>query len=147
VNGRAQYPAGSTALRHRGSGSSLRSARAKQPVPILQCLSARAVRPALGDVYPLTMHALKAVSQHRAVFFRKNVRANLDNSVRPNSDEVSVERRVVDLAEREPVVNLRHSKRVPVGDDVARIQKLTVAETAERTLVPIGCEHSFAESL
>ena len=45
------------------------------------------------------MESLEPVDQHRAVGVVEDVAAHLDDTVRPDADQVPVERRVVELAQ------------------------------------------------
>src|SRR5690606_22911376 len=85
--------------------------------------------------------------QHRPVLFLENVCTYFDDRVWPNSDEVAVEGGVMDLAQSQAVPNLRHAAWVTIGDDVARIEQLAVAQPTESALVSVGCQHTFAKRL
>jgi hypothetical protein len=73
------------------------------------------------------MKLLKAVLQHRTVYLVEHVQPDLDLIVRPDSENVRVEGRVVKFAQRQPIRNDGMSLRGPVWQDVRGFEKLLVA--------------------
>src|SRR3712207_2659018 len=69
-----------------------------------------------------TGHGLQPVLEHRAIDLFENVPTNVNNQVRPHTEDVSVVGGVVDLAERDPIRDDRQSLLVGISDDVRRIE-------------------------
>ena len=76
------------------------------------------------------MQALKPVQQHRPIVLVQNLSPNLDDVVGPDADKLPVEGGVVQLAEREPVLNARLTAGLCVWNDVGGVEQLLVAEPA-----------------
>ena len=53
-------------------------------------------------------------------------------------DKEAIERGVVKAAQREPVADVRRSKRVAIGDNVCGFEKLIEPDRAHRATVPVG---------
>jgi hypothetical protein len=83
------------------------------------------------------MKGLNRMHKRWTIAFAPNVWANLDNAVRAQSQKGTVKRRMVQCAERKTVANMRLAFGLRVRNDVSRIEKLLVAEPAERALVTI----------
>jgi hypothetical protein len=83
------------------------------------------------------MKGLNRMHKRWTVALAANVWANLDNAVRAQSQKGTVKRRMVQGAERKTVANMRLAFGLRVRNDVSRIEKLLVAEPAERALVTI----------
>ena len=92
-------------------------------------LGAHAVLQRLGiDPFP----PMAQLQQHRAVFFSKYRRPHLDHVGRRHGQEVPVVRRMVQLAQREPVRDDRFAVGLGVPDDVRRVEQLLVPQSAQR---------------
>ena len=85
---------------------------------------------ALGYRDRRTVNTLESVEEHRTVGLAQDVRPNFYDQVGSNADQVLIECRMVELAERETVRNLRFSARIGVGKDVRCIEQFTVAQAA-----------------
>ena len=92
------------------------------------------------------MQPLQSVGEHRAVVFLKDVAAHLDRVVGSNAKEEAVERRMVQLAESDAVLDDGLPARLSVGDDVRGVQEFVVPQPAQRALLPIRFEHSLPEA-
>ena len=79
--------------------------------------------------------------------FLQQILPDFDDIVLPNPNELAIERRVMELAERESVGHDWITARLPIRDYVSRIQQLLVPNPAERALLPIGMQHAFPEAL
>ena len=66
----------------------------------------------------------------------------MNDALRSDPEEHSVERRVMDLAERESVRHHRIASRIAVRDDVRGIEQRLPPQAAERAAAPVGAEHS-----
>ena len=64
------------------------------------------------------MKALKTMFEHGPVDFFEHGEADLDAVGGIHADDVTIERRVMQLAEREPVRDARLAFGIAVGDDV-----------------------------
>jgi len=69
------------------------------------------------------MEALQPVLQHRAVNLLQHVHPHLDHVIGPHADDVRVERRVVQLAQRQAVRHQRLAFEMGVSDDVGRFEQ------------------------
>ena len=74
------------------------------------------------------------VQKHRPVLFIQDLLPDLDDVVRPDTDELPIEGGVVQLAEREPILHSRLAARLRVRNDVGGVEQLLVAKTAQRAL-------------
>ena len=61
----------------------------------------------------------------------KNVRPDLENVIGTKTNEVSVESRVMQLAQRKSVSDNRFSFRFGIPDDVSGVKELFVSQSAE----------------
>jgi len=94
------------------------------------------------------MYSLKSVAEHGAIDFLENVPADLNGVVGPDAQNVQVERRVMQLAQRKPVRNNRITAGMSVGQDVRRVEQLDVTQVANRALalaqpIPESKTHSY----
>src|SRR5256885_9292351 len=87
------------------------------------------------------------MAEHRSVLLLEDVIADLHHKVGPYSEDVSVERGVVNLAERETIGNHRVAPRMAVGKDVRSLEKLGVAQHAHRAALPVRAQDPSAELL
>ncbi len=83
--------------------------------------------------------------QRRGVALVRLEDPNLDDVVGPDTDELTVEGGVVQLTERETILDPRLAVWLRVWNDVGGVEQLLVAETAQGALLPVGAQHSFAE--
>src|SRR5262245_20214977 len=88
---------------------------------------------------------LKAVNQHGTVGLVQYVPANLDDAVRTDPDQVAVERRVVEVTERDSVRYRRLTKRVRVRHDVRRLEQFLAFEATDAAVVLVGAYNSLAK--
>ena len=91
------------------------------------------------------MHLLNAMTQHRAIDLLKKGAVDVDDVVRRDSEEVLIESRVMDLAQRQSVAYVRIAPSFPVADDVGGVQQLPVAEPANSTPGLVGSDHASPE--
>jgi hypothetical protein len=96
---------------------------------------------------PSSLEALKAMDEHRAVDLIKDISSNVDRQVRRDTENVRVERRVVELAERKPIANGRFALWMAVRQDVSGFEQLRMLQVAHGTTSPIRLEHAFSEPL
>ena len=69
------------------------------------------------------------MNEHRAVGFRQDVWTDLDRQIWPDSDDVGIERRMVQFAESEAIRDDGIAARPSIRDDVRRVKQLIVSET------------------
>src|SRR6266849_7916406 len=93
----------------------------------------------------LTVETLQTDFEHRTVCLTQNVMPDLDLQIGSNTQDVRVERGVVELAQSEAIRNDRFSKRMFVGQYVSCIQQLLVAQSAYGTGFVIGVQNPHAE--
>jgi hypothetical protein len=128
--------------------SSKGSSSARLPeelVTLLKKLLPR-VKPSVGwrdETSPRNL--LKTMEQHGTIRFLKHIPADLDHVVRPDAENMRVERGVVQLAERKTVRNDRLASRVTVRQDVRGLEQLAMSQTADAAAQPIGVKNTFAE--
>ena len=91
------------------------------------------------------MEALQPELEHRPVGLAEDVLTQLDDQVRPDAEDVVVERRVVELAESQSIRNDRLALRMPVRQDVSRVQQLGMAEPAHGAALAVGAEDAPPE--
>jgi hypothetical protein len=92
------------------------------------------------------LEALEAVLEHRAVDLLEHVEADLDLEVGCDADDVGIEGRVMQLAQREAVGNHWLSQGMAVGQDMGSVQQLVMAEPADGTALTVGTEHTLAKA-
>src|SRR5690625_454126 len=92
-----------------------------------------------------TMHLLQAVSKHRPVDQIKQLPVDLHLEVRGDAKQVLVERRMVDLAQAEPVLRHRLAEFVSVAHDVRGISQVPDRQSADGALSGIRVDHASAE--
>src|SRR5262245_21437188 len=93
---------------------------AEELVPFGKRVAAWLIVFAPRNMQARTLKALRAVDEHRPVFLTEDVASSLDHQVRPNAQDLSIEGRVVQRAEREAVRDHRHSARMAVRENMGR---------------------------
>ena len=91
-------------------------------VALIEELRSRLVTWTPRDEQLLFVAGLQPVSQHRSVDLLEDVRTDLDLQVGPDAEDVPVERRMVDLAERESVGDDRLTSGVAIRQDVGGVE-------------------------
>lgn len=94
---------------------------------------------------PCPVEGLDGVDQRRSVGFGEDVVANLKHVIRSETEEVAIERCMMERAQGDSVLDEGFSGRVGVGDDVGRVEKLLVTEPTERTLALVRLKYPFAK--
>ena len=84
------------------------------------------------------MVRLNAVPQHGSVNLLEHVRPDLDDQIRADPQDVRVVRRVVHLAQRQPVRHHRVTVLVRIRGDVCGVQKIAVPERADGAARGVG---------
>lgn len=81
-----------------------------------------------GDGQRAAMHGLQAILEHRAVDFGQDVLTNVNlQGVGADTQDVAIERRMMNLAQGDPVGDLRLAA-TSILKDVSGIQQLRVAQ-------------------
>src|SRR2546425_12310490 len=119
----------------------------EHPVALLHELPVRPQRRVARQQEARVLESLQAVLQDRPVRLVENVLAQLHRQVRPHAQDVPVERRVVQLAQRQPVRHDRLAPRMPVRQDVRRVEQLLVPQPADGALLAVGPQHPLPELL
>ena len=88
---------------------------------------------------------LQPHDEHRAVRFLEDGRPHFDDVVGPNGEEEPIERRVMQLVERDAVADDRLAFGVAIGRDVCRVQKLLMPESTERSALGVRSNHPLTE--
>ena len=93
----------------------------------------------------LAVHSLKPVLQHWPIALCENVFSDLDNKIRSNREKESIERRVMEFAERYAIFDQWFALRVRVGNDVSSIQQFFMPEPTQCALLAICVDHTLPE--
>jgi hypothetical protein len=80
---------------------------------------------------------LQSMLEHGPVFLLEHVSSHLDDIVRPNTNHVRIERRVMKLAERQAVRHYWEALRMSVRQDVRRFEEFYVPKSADRAVFPV----------
>ena len=91
------------------------------------------------------MQPLNSMPECWTINFFEDVGANFDDVVRAHSQEESIEGRVVQPAERQPISHSRLTPWFRVRNDVGRIQELAMPEATEGALMAVGKKYALAE--
>ena len=78
---------------------------------------------------------------------RHDIPTNLDDVVGSHPHEVPIKCRVVQSAQRQPIVHAGHSFRLGVGGDMGRVEQFVTAEPTKRALVLVGFQNPLTEGL
>ena len=84
------------------------------------------------------------MTQHRSVVLLENFAPNLDQAVRANTDEVLVERCMMEFAQGKSIWNPRLTT-VLGRNDVRSVEEFAMLETTDCALSPIGAEDPLAK--
>ena len=84
------------------------------------------------------------MTQHRSVVLLENFAPNLNETVRANTDEVLVERCMMEFAQRKSIWNPRLTA-VLVSNDVSSIEEFAMLESTDCALSPIGAKDPLAK--
>ena len=94
----------------------------------------------------LAVQLLDAVAKHRAVNFIKDVFSDLDAVVGGDSDDMVVERRVVDFAQGQAVGHDGFTVLLAVLDDVSGVQEFAVPQVAHGAGFAIRIKYILSEA-
>jgi hypothetical protein len=94
---------------------------------------------------PCPVESLESVDQRGSVGFGKDVVANLEHVIGAETEEVAIERCMMERAQGDSVLDEWFSGGVRVGDNVGRVKKFLVTEPTERTLALVRLEYPFAK--
>src|SRR3989475_10898843 len=90
---------------------------------------------------------LKTMADRRPVRLVQNGARHVNHEIGVDAEEMSIERRVVKLAEGQAVRHHGLAARMAVGQDVGGLEQLLVAQAADRATFLVGREHPLAEAL
>jgi hypothetical protein len=85
--------------------------------------------------------------EHRPVDLVQDIQPNLDQTIGAHPEDVAVERGMMELAQGQPVRDLRVSSRIAIGHDVSGLQHFVLAQATNRAMLLIGNEHPLAKRL
>ena len=91
------------------------------------------------------VEALKPMDQHRSIGFLQDVTPNFNHEVRPDTDEIPVERSVMQTAQGSTIADCGHAQRISVGHDVRGFQKLVTLQPADCAVVLVRSNDAFAK--
>jgi hypothetical protein len=95
----------------------------------------------------LSIETLQAMDQHRSIGLTEHVFTHLNPVVGSDRNQVSIERGVMQRAQRDPVRDGGGTAFIPISNNVRRFQQLITLQSADRTMALIGFQHSFTELL
>jgi hypothetical protein len=95
---------------------------------------------------PCSVERLERMNERGAVRFGKNVVADLEHIIGAETEEIAVECRVMERAEGNSVSDQWFAGGIGIGDDMSRVEKFLVTQSAECALALVRFEHPFAES-
>ena len=90
-------------------------------------------------------HLLQSMPQHRSIDLGQQITTDRNLEVGTHPEQVLIERRVMNLAQRESVGHDRQPQLVPVADYVACIQERNVSKATHRTPACVSLEDPGAE--
>jgi len=90
---------------------------------------------------------LKTVREHWSVLLLQHVLADLDDQIRAYAENGYIESGVVDLAERESVVDPRVALGMPVRQNMGGVEKPGVPQPADGTALPVGLDDPVSKAL
>ena len=88
---------------------------------------------------------LQPVAERRAVLLLEHLPADVHRIIGADAEDVRVVGGVVDLAERQTVLDDRLAAIIRVGDDVRRIKELDVRQPADSAPARVGVDDDIAE--
>lgn len=91
------------------------------------------------------MEPLKSVNQHWAVLLVEDILAYLNDVVCPDSNQVRVERGVMQSAQCKPIRHRRHAERICIGEDMRGFEQFVAPQPAHGTMVLVGAHHALAK--
>lgn len=91
------------------------------------------------------MEALQPMNQHRPIGVIQHVSSYLHNAVRPDPNQMCVERRVVELAERQTVRDNGSPEWIRVRHDVRGFKQFIAPKATDGAVMLIGMHHTLAE--
>src|SRR5882724_4296950 len=103
--------------------------------PLVSLGQELAIRPknrATRDADAGAVEVLKTVAEHGAVRLVKNGGRYVNHEIGVDADQMSVECRVVELAQRQAVRHDGLAARVSIGQDVSGLEEFLVAQPADR---------------
>lgn len=89
------------------------------------------------------MKPLQAVDEHRPVRVVSNILTDFNDTIWPDPDQILVEGRVVESAQRDAILNSWLAQRMGVWHDVRRFEQLVSLESTDGAVVQIGADHAL----
>ena len=83
--------------------------------------------------------------QHRPVDLLQQIRADLDDEIGPDTEDVAVVGGVMDLAEGQAIAHGGNTRLLTVRDDVRGVKERTVSQGAHRASRVVGAQHGGPE--
>ena len=130
-----------TAERHVPSSLARRLVSLGQPITIQ--LEPRLVR----HRDPHALEPLEPVLEHWPVRLAQDIEPEVHHEIRADAQDVAIEGRMVELAERDAIGDDGFSPRVAVWQDVGRLEQLPVSKPADRASLLIRPQHPLPERL
>ncbi len=95
---------------------------------------------------PLPVQILNRVLECRTIALLEDIRPDLDNIIRPQSDEELIEYRMVKAAQSDAVADNRLALRLSVRNNMGGVKQFLMTKAAKSALPTIRFKHPFAES-
>ena len=99
----------------------------------------------LGECDLGPMEGLERVFEGRAVLFREDIVTYVNLEVRRDAQKEGVKGCMVECAKGDAIGHKRFPRGVCIGDEVSRVEKFEVPQSAKSALCLIGVEDSFPE--
>ena len=96
---------------------------------------------------PHALEPLEPVLEHRPVRLAQDIEPEVHHEIRADAQDVAIEGRMVELAERDAIGDDGFSPRVAVWQGVGRLEQLPVSKPADRASLLIRPQHPLPEHL
>lgn len=92
----------------------------------------------------LAVDFLEAVAKHGPIDLGEKIGADLSDVIRADSEQIGVESRMVDLAQRQAICDV-HQAAGSIRDDVGSVEQLASPQATDRALLPVCGEDANPE--
>ena len=91
------------------------------------------------------MHLLQPKPKHRAIDLLEDIPPDFDDKIWSDSEDVLIERRMVQLAKGNAVSNDRLTVWIGIWGDMRRLKQGHMPKPAQRTLLPVYSQYPLPE--
>jgi hypothetical protein len=117
----------------------------KRLVPPLKSNLVRSQVFPMGDIDYVPVHLLQAKPKHRTIDLFEDISPDFDNVVRPNAEDVLIKRRMVQLAQGNPICNDWLSIRIGIWGDMSCLKQGHMTKPAQCALLLVCSQDPFPE--